>query len=267
MFRKVICVQVCLLIFSSNQTASGGPPKDGFDGANGRDSTGMVPHQKVMIIPYEPQMHLSDADFDISEYSDKTPQQVRTILRSGITEQLNAKLQGSYQTHSLLQDLRPEARQELNRIYAGIEYSYDTSFAILHPKPDSASLKGKWNENKARKKELEKRSLSGGVNYMNVKVANPGLLKSLNQKYGADLFIFLTQIEIKTNAKDCFDLQAQLYGRDIKIHYTIYNVDGEQVYGDVAVVRFPSNSNEVDVIIDKNFPVIGDMINKAITQN
>ena len=256
MFRKIFCVQVFLLIFSSNQTASGG----------GRDSTGIIPLQKVMIIPYEPQMHLSDADMDISSYSDKTPQQVRTMLRSGITEKLNAKLLGSYQTHSLLQDLRPEARQEMNRIYAGIEYSYDTSFAILHPKPDS-SFKGKWNENKARKKEIEKRTLTGEVQYMNVKMADPDLLKSLNRKYGADLFIFLTQIEIKTNAKDCFDYQAQQYGRDIKIHYTVYNVDGEQVFGDVAVVRFASNSNEVDVIIDKNFPVIGDMISRTIAQN
>ena len=265
MFRKIFCVQVILLIFSSNQTASGGPPKDGIDGANGKDSTEMVQFQKVMIIPYEPQMHLSDADLDISNYSDKTPQQIRTMMRSGIIEKLNAKLLGSYKTHSLLQDLRPEARQEMNRIYAGVEYSYDTSFAILHPRPDS-SMKGKWNENKARKKELEKRSLSGDVRYMNVKMADPNLLKSLNNKYGADLFLFLTQIEIKTNAKDCFDYQTQQYGRDIKIHYTIYNADGEQVYGDVAAVRFASNSNEVDVIIDKNFPLIGDMINKAITQ-
>ena len=256
MFRKIFCVQVFLLIFSSNQTATGG----------GRDSTGMIPIQKVMIIPYEPQMHLSDADMDISMYSDKTPMQIRTMLRSGITENLNAKLLGSYRTHSLLQDLRPEARQEVNRIYAGIDYSYDTSFAILHPKPDSAAMKGKWNENKARKKELEKRSLSGDVRYMNVKMADPDLLKSLNRKYGADLFIFLTQIEIKTNSKDCVDYQSGQYGRDIKIHYTIYNVHGDQVYGDVAVVRFPSNSNEVDVIIDKNFPVIGDMISKTIAQ-
>jgi len=257
MFRKIFCVQACLLLFTSGQTATGG----------GRDSTGMIPHQKIMIIPYESEMHLSDADLDISEYSDKTPLQVRTMLRNGIIENLNAKLQGTFQTHSLLQDLRPEARQELDRIYSGIQYSYDTSFAILHPRPDSAAMKGKWNENKARKKELEKRTLSGDVRYMNLRIADPDLLKSLNRKYGADLFVFLTQIEIKTNAKDCFDLQAQLYGRDIKIHYTIYNVAGEQVYGDVAVARFPSNSNEVDVIIDKNFPVIGDMINKAITQN
>jgi hypothetical protein len=256
MFRKIFCVQVCLLLFSSNQTACGG----------GRDSTGMMPQQKVLIIPYEPEMHISDADLDISEYSDKTPQQVRTILRSSIIETLNAKLQVNYQTHSLLQDLRPEARQEMTRIYASLNYSYDTSFAILHPKPDSTALKGKWNENKARKKELEKRTASGDVRYMNVTVADPNLLKSLKQKYGADLFVFLTQIEIKTNAKDCSDLQSQHYGRDIKIHYSVYNAEGEQVYGDVASVRFPSNSNEVEVIVDKNFPVIGDMINKAITQ-
>src|SRR5688572_5959788 len=194
MIRRMICIQLCMLLSFYNQTATGG----------GRDSSGIVRHQKIMIIPYEPHMHLSDADMDLSRYSEKTPQEVRTKLRDGVTENLNAKLLGSFNTHSLLHDLRAESRQELNRIYAAIDYSYDTSFAILHPKPDSATQKGKWSENKARKKELEKRTASGDVRYMNVKVVDPKLLDNLNSKYGADLFIFLTQIEIKTNSKDCF---------------------------------------------------------------
>ena len=162
-------------------------------------------------------MHLSDADLDISEYSDRSPQQVRAMFRMGLTEKLNAKLGSNYQTYSLLQDMRPEAMQELDRIYAAIDYSYDTSYAILHPRPDSAEANGRWNEKKARKKELERRTASGDVRYMNVQVLDPNLLSSLSQKYGADMFVFLTQVEIKTNAKDCIDFQSGIYQRDFKV--------------------------------------------------
>ncbi|CAN5631540.1 hypothetical protein BH11BAC1_BH11BAC1_23520 [soil metagenome] len=253
MLRNFFYAQVVLALFLFCQAANAGD----------RDTTAQFHHQKILIIPYEARMHISDADADISEYSEMTPPQVRSVLRVGITEKLNARLGAGYQTYSLLQDLRPEARQELERIYAAIDYSFDTSYAILHPMPDS-SEKGRWNENKARKKELEKRTLSGDVKFMNAKVLDPHLLSSLNVKYGADLFIFLTQVEIKTHAKDCMDFQSHMYERDIKIHYSVFDKEGNQLFGDVASERFPSNSNEVGDIMAKNFPALSDKITAKI---
>lgn len=210
-------------------------------------------------------MHISDADMDISEFSDRTPQQVRAIFRMGISEKLNASLSSIYQTHSLLQDLRPEALEDMDRIYASIDYSFDTSFAILHPRPDSASL-GSWNEKKARKKELEKRTLNGMVIFTNIKILDPRLLSSLQSKYGADIFVFMTQVEIKTNAKDCMDFQSGIYQRDIMIHYAAFDHTGKQLYGDVASIKFPSNSNDIGDIMAQNFPLLSKEIKTNIAQ-
>jgi len=257
MFRKIFCVQVCLLLFSSTQTATGG----------GRDSTEQFRQQKILIIPYEPSMHLSDADLDISEYSERSPMQIRAMFRIGLTEKINTRLQSSFQTYSLLQDLRPEAVQELSRIYSAIDYSFDTSYAILHPRPDSNEAKGRWNEKKAGKKELEKRTATGDVKYMNVKILDPGLVAMLTEKYGVDLIVFLTQVEIKTNAKDCIDFQSHIYQRDFKMHYAVFDREGKQLYGDVSTVKFPSNSNEIGDIMAKNFPAFGDVIKESISGN
>lgn len=257
MFRKIFSVQICLLLFSSNQTASGGD----------RDSTTQYHPQKLLIIPYEPRMHLSDADLDISEYSERTPAQIRAIIRNGLAEKLNTALATSCQTYSLLQDLRPEAMQEMERIYASIDYSFDTSYAILHPVPDSIEAKGRWNENKARKKELAKRTASGDVKYMNVKILDPKLIAELNKKYGTDRVVFLTQVEIQTKAKDNMDYQVQNYQRDIKLHYAVFDKDGKQVSGDVVSILFPSNSNEIGDIMAKNFPALCGKIKDAIIGN
>jgi hypothetical protein len=256
MFRKIFCLHLCLSLIYTFQTARAGS----------KDSTSLFHQQKVLIIPYEPRMHLSDADLEISEYSDRTPQQVRALFRMGLAEKLNENLSGAYQTHSLMSDLRPEARQELERIYASIDYSYDTSYSILHPKPDSTET-GKWNENRSRKKALAKRTLSGDVKYMNVVVLDPGLLQSLNAKYDADIIVFLTQLEIKTHAKDCIDFQAGSYERDVKVHYSVFDKSGKQVFGDVISIQFPSNSNEIEEIMAKNFPSVGDAIKKSVVTN
>lgn len=257
MFRKIIFAQFSLFFLTSGTKATGG----------GRDSTAQFHQQKILIIPYEPRMHLSDADLDISGYSERSPQQVRSLFRAGITEKVNDKLQSAYPTHSLLQDLRPEALQELNRIYAAIDYSFDTSYAILHPKPDSNAASAKWNKNKMRKKELELRTATGDIKYMNVKVLDPELLSSLNKKYGTDLFVFLTQVEIKTTSKDCSDIQYGMYQRVFKVHYAVFGLDGKQRYGDVAMVNFPSNSNEIGEIMSKNFPALSDKISHGVLPN
>ncbi len=254
MLRNIFYTQFCLLLFLSFN-ASGA----------GRDSTAQYHQQKILIIPYEPRMHISDADMDISEFSDRTPQQVRAIFRMGISEKLNASLSSTYLTHSLLQDLRPEALEDMDRIYASIDYSFDTSFAILHPRPDSASL-GSWNEKKARKKELEKRTLNGKVIFTNIKILDPRLLSSLQSKYGADIFVFMTQVEIKTNAKDCMDFQSGIYQRDIMIHYAAFDHTGKQLYGDVASIKFPSNSNDIGDIMAQNFPALSKEIKTNIAQ-
>lgn len=254
MLRNIFYMQFFLLVLLSFK-ASG----------TGRDSSALFRQQKILIIPYEPRMHISDADMDISEYSDKTPQQVRAIFRMGISEKLNASLSSTYETHSLLQDLRPEAIEDMDRIYASIDYSFDTSYAILHPRPDSASTTG-WNEKKARKKELEQRTLNGKVIYTNVKILDPRLLSSLQSKYGVDLFVFMTQAEIKTNAKDCIDFQSGIYQRDIMIHYAVFDYTGKQLYGDVASIKFPSNSNDIGDIMAQNFPALSEKIKKNIAQ-
>jgi hypothetical protein len=100
---------------------------------------------------------------------------------------------------------------------------------------------------------------------MNVVVLDPELLASLHTQYGADLFVFLTQVEIKTTTKDCGDIQFRMYERDIKLHYAVFDKDGKQVMGDVTTVHFPSNSNEIHDIIEHNFPTIGEQITYAIS--
>lgn len=254
--RNIFPIEFCFLILLLGKSASG----------SGRDTTAQFHQQKVLIIPYEPRMHISDADIDISEFSDRTPSQVRAMFRMGIVERLNTSLSAEYQTYSLLQDLRPEAMEETNRIYAAIDYSFDTSFAILHPRRDSLSG-SRWNENKARKKELELRTLNGKVIYTNVRILDTHMLSALQSKYGTDLFVFLTQSEIKTIAKDCMDYQAGLYEREILVHYSVYDVTGKQMYGDVASIKFPSGSNDIGNIMAQNFPALSEKIKTNIIGN
>ena len=46
----------------------------------------------------------------------------------------------------------------------------------------------------------------------------------LSEKYGTDIFVFMSQLEIKTNYDDCLNLALKIYQREIKVHFAIYAV-------------------------------------------
>src|ERR1700690_1244507 len=99
-----------------------------------------VSPKKILIIPYNPMMHLSDADHEIAEYSEKSLQQVRAMFRIGISKDVNKQLASMYQSHDMLADMRPEVLRDLDMIYGSVNYSYDTVYSILHPVLDSVSI-------------------------------------------------------------------------------------------------------------------------------
>ncbi len=218
-------------------------------------------YKKILLVPYNPIMHVSDADHDIAEYSEKNVTELRTMFRLGLTEAVGAQLVKVYPTYSLISDASKETEKDLNMIYGSVNYSMDTVFPVAHPATKADSLKRK---SVLSKKQLKKVKEIRELKFMNIGLSHPELLTLLSQKYGADLFVFLNQLEIKTNYDDCLDLALKIYRREIKVHYAVYDAFGKQLYGDVAVVDFPSNSNDIKQIMQANFLKIAEYIVQTI---
>jgi hypothetical protein len=213
-------------------------------------------YKKILLIPYNPMMHLSDADNDISEYSGITENQLRSMFRAGLSQQVYEALVGNYSAYSLLSENSKERKEELEMIYGSLNYRMDTVYSVLHPpKTGSQKQKSLFSKNpSAKTKEVH------DLKYMNIGLSHPELLAKLSEKYGTELFVFLNQFEMDTHYDDCLDLALKIYRRDIKVHYSVFDATGKQVYGDVAVVHFPSNTNDIREIMAGNFLKISDNI-------
>ncbi len=208
-----------------------------------------------VVVPYKPMMHLSDADNDLSNYSGITQQEMRSQLRFGLLKNLNTKLVVDYEATIPQQDFVQNDERDLELIYNSLAFGEDTVYPLkANAKRDSLQWKKKVFTSKENSvKNVEK-------TYINVDFYDQLLLPDLARKYNADYFIFLNELDIKTNYSDCLDLALKIYQRELKVHYSVFNRNGKQVYGDVAVVKFPSNSNNIDEIIAVNFPGISDHI-------
>jgi hypothetical protein len=251
---------LCLAVFASAQDVSPALKDSSVD-------TLSVRYKKIILVPYNPIMQLSDANHDIAEYSEKTVDMVRAIFRRGILQNLSEALNDYVcNTFPMGGDMSKETAKELDMIYGSLNYVMDTVYPVAHPQRDSTKSKtaGQAVKSLFTKSKGPKVKEVHDLKYMNIILTHPELLAKLAEKYNTDLFIFLNQFEIKTHYDDCLDLPLKIYRRELKVHYSIFDVTGKQLYGDVAVVNFPSNSNDISDIMVRNFPKISDYIVKTV---
>ncbi|HMT29866.1 MAG TPA: hypothetical protein PKD91_11355, partial [Bacteroidia bacterium] len=103
--------------------------------------------------------------------------------------------------------------------------------------------------------------VKGDAMYMQAIVTKPvELFEELYKEYNADIFVFVTQFEIKTNYKSCMDIANQIYKREVMVHFTIYNKEGKLLAGSYATSFFPSDSNNANKIIGDCFPELAGYI-------
>ena len=213
------------------------------------DTTTTNPHPSVLVIPYMPAMHLSDADVDISQGSEMEIPEMRATLRRGIIKELNKDFAEVYNMNGMKNNFVKDDNDDIDALYHAVAFERDSVYTLKDPARFAIkdTVPPKKGAPKKPKPEWQ---------YINAKIYDEGLISELSKKYNTDYFIFLNEMDIKTHSEDCINLAMKIYRRDLKVHYTIFDRNGKQLYGDVAVSNFESNSNDVNEIMKKNFPGI-----------
>ena len=216
---------------------------------------------KVMLIPYDPRYYLSDADRDIAEQSKKEPEKFRSDFRYSIDRNVQRAIRGGYECISVLNDTADALEETMYRVLGRTGYKLEPAIPIT-PKPMDdeervVKIKGATNskEHEDSKTASQYIPVKNNAMYMRAVVSKPAeLFAELYDQYQADIFVFITQMEIKTNYSSCMDIANKIYRREVMLHFTIYNKEGQLLAGSYATSFFPSNSNNSNKIIGDCFP-------------
>ncbi|MFT7611806.1 MAG: hypothetical protein ACI9J3_000753 [Parvicellaceae bacterium] len=239
-------------------------------------------NHKALIIPFESKMYMSGIDKEISAKTGMSFEQIRQNMRFGLSNMMMTEMHDKMETVSLMHVDTGDVEKELGYIYSSIGYHYSEipeeqliPVEAIAPDDDAATkdkLKYKLNKfsnnvkNKvssigSEKEEAPKKS-SGTVNgevvttydkkqrYMETSIHNPNLLTQLNTKFGADVFIFINQMDIVNGASPSQKgLATDEYNRKIKVHYTIFDLSGKKISTGASISYFSNNTNDMNVII------------------
>ncbi|MEO6882728.1 MAG: hypothetical protein ABI199_01750 [Bacteroidia bacterium] len=205
--------------------------------------------EKMLIIPFEPKMYMSEIDLYISQETKMTYPQMWANFRNNLNTSLALQFKGNYAPISLLSDTN-----ELQYIYENITYEYDAV-------PDT-SAKASSKKNQEDTHQMINGQVNTDVNaqqgFMNTKVTNQLLLPKLNKKYGADVFIFINELDIKHVLKSDADMSTSdnIYEREMTVQYSILDKAGKTITAGVSSIRFPVSVNNPKKIEALCYPKI-----------
>lgn len=228
-------------------------------GKKGEEKAPPPGKHKVMLIPFEPRMYMSEIDYAINTETKLTGKQIKHTFRDGINEQLYKAFKAQHMVVDLMEDTI-KTKKDLENIYQYLHYQYMKV-------PDQS------NYIPPQKEKDEKKIDKGQIvietdnekRFMNAKLTNATLVPYLYGKYKSDIFVFVNQLDIKaSNSGGPADLPTTSGFRKIIVHYTVYTFDAKEINSGVAEVEFPSTINNPSKIIGTYFSKISQTIAQRV---
>lgn len=253
-FHSKILLVLCLVSFIFNPLIA----QDKTINFGNKPTTATpISSHKIMLVPFENRMYLSEIDYHINKETKLNGKQIKATMRDGLNEQLYKKLKAKMNVVDLLEDT-VKTKKDLENIYQYLSYQYQKV-------PDQ-------NNYKAPGKEKEEKTIHNGqltvesnadARFMNAKIKNATLVPYLHNKYKTDLFLFINELDIKAVNGSPADMTSNS-SRKIVVHYTVYTFDAKEINSGIAEVDLPANINNPSKISSAYFSKLADIITTRI---
>lgn len=223
--------------------------------------------QRLLVIPFDPYLYFSDADFEIARQSKIPRQNVRHVFRG----RLNALLAPEgYETIHLLGGVYRDSVDELSKLYRSLSYTYQDNKQSRYNQQPVVKNDEKGGVLNWVKDQKEKRNIQHApavtplakdpAKHFGVQVKDGDFFSYFNNQYDIDYYVFINQFEVKTNYENCLDRAAMNYERNFLVHYSIYDSRGELISGNKVKVPYHSNMNDVQRIVSENMPKVAERV-------
>ena len=247
-FRFLLIV---MLIAPAAAIAQNTTREDNSKGNGSKIPDGKPSRQKILLIPFDPKLYMSEADPKIGRENKMTFPQLRATFRSGLDYKILSHLKTIGTAYSLLSDSVAN-KKDMQLVYESIGYDYD--------KPNPGGEVSKRQAPEKQQPKIQNGQLavemSDEFRFMNAKIVNPRLLPYLQGKHKADVFLFITELDIRKDPES-YDIVTDTYMRDVIVHYTIFDRSGKRLNAGVVVSSFSSTVNDPKTIINTAFAEIG----------
>ena len=226
-------------------------------------------HKKILIIPFEPELYMSDMDREIGKANQLNQSQIVEKFRINFDRVLENTVQLKNETQTLLHDESSIDENAIVDIYSSISFEFTPVKRTQTKKEKTISsvlLQKKTPQKEATIKNGQVFTVRDTLErYMKTIVTDSLLLQRLNEKTHAEIFLFVNQFELKDSFTDVIELQNDTYQRELRIHFSVLNKKGIELVGGIAKCRFANNIILCNEIVTTSFPCAAKQIADAIS--
>lgn len=218
-------------------------------------------YHRILILPFNPEMYLSDAEHDIMQQTNKSPEVYRDYFRRVLDLKIAAELEQLIPCVNLIQDSSLVAKKDIQRFYYQAGYEYKNPVGLKVSRPEDNETKEKTKQKNFSQQDAPKYlTTKGDSKYFACEISDTAFFKDLAKRYNADLVLTINQFEIKTNYNSCMDIANKIYKRELLMHYSLMDGTGKLLEGNFAMAFFPSNTNRPEDIAEQTFPKLAEAL-------
>lgn len=204
---------------------------------------------KIMIVPFEPKMYMSDIDQKINQQTKWKSGAIIENFRHQLDNQLKLKFQSVLSPVVSFYLDSTKTAKDLDFIYKSSAISFD-----LIAKPTAPTAAPVKKDKGVKNGQIVVES-SSEKKFSNIKFIDPSLVSILNKKYLCEYFLFINELDIQNDA-ETYDMVTDSYQRIVTVHYTIVDKTAKLIIAGAATSRINSKVNEPKKIVAQSFSPI-----------
>lgn len=269
-------IQILLVLISCVSMAYGQEYLD-FNGRYNRQ-------KRVLVVPFDERIYFNDATAEIAKRDGLTHDEIMEYFRYQLNLQLVNSLIDSCEVVDLFKDNTREDEADISGLYTTMSYELRLAEFELDTENMGALARKraeKLEEARRKQREEEMKNARPGIQngelvgrkqqtddmYLHIIIGQPEVLKEIASRRKVDYFLFVNQFDIKTDYRDPYISGQRNVQRLMRVHFSIYNSNGEFVSGNYASTKVPYYEDSKERIVNQYFPEIMRQILKKLKFN
>ena len=237
--------------------------------------------KRVLVGPFDERIYFNDATAEIAKRDGLTHDEIMEYFRYQLNLQLVNSLIDSCEVVDLFKDNTREDEADISGLYTTMSYELRLAEFELDTENMGALARKraeKLDEARRKQREEEMKNARPGIQngelvgrkqqtddmYLHIIIGQPEVLKEIASRRKVDYFLFVNQFDIKTDYRDPYISGQRNVQRLMRVHFSIYNSNGEFVSGNYASTKVPYYEDSKERIVNQYFPEIMRQILKKL---
>ncbi|MBQ3832943.1 MAG: hypothetical protein II815_07190 [Bacteroidales bacterium] len=237
--------------------------------------------KRVLVVPFDERIYFNDATAEIAKRDGLTHDEIMEYFRYQLNLQLVNSLIDSCEVVDLFKDNTREDEADISGLYTTMSYELRLAEFELDTENMGALARKraeKLDEARRKQREEEMKNARPGIQngelvgrkqqtddmYLHIIIGQPEVLKEIASRRKVDYFLFVNQFDIKTDYRDPYISGQRNVQRLMRVHFSIYNSNGEFVSGNYASTKVPYYEDSKERIVNQYFPEIMRQILKKL---